>query len=413
LNSARALCHGGNAGQTGLQRVETVLTEAISVVIRWLHVVAGIAWIGSSFYFIHLDLSLKPRATLPEGVRGEAWQVHGGGFYHMMKYLVAPARMPDELTWFKWEAYTTWLSGFALLIVIYYVSAELFLVDTSVLVLTPRMAIAISVGSLVVAWLIYEGLCRSPLAHNEIALALVGYVFLVAFTYGFTLVFSGRGAFVQIGALVGSIMVTNVFVIIIPNQKKTVAALIAGEKPDPMLEQIGKTRSVHNNYLTLPVVFLMISNHYPLLFATRFNWLIVAIVLAIGPVIRHFFNSRHQGLGSPWWTWGVAATGMIAIAWLSGFGPRESVTGRAATPPFSEVAAVIQTRCSMCHAQQPVWPGIHTAPNGVLLDSETNIRKHARQIDINAVRSHAMPPGNISAMTTAERQVLAAWIAAH
>ena len=396
----------------GLLRVDTVLTEALSVVIRWLHVVAGIAWIGSSFYFIHLDLSLKPGTMLPLGVRGEAWQVHGGGFYHMMKYLVAPARMPDELTWFKWEAYTTWLSGFALLIVIYYVSAELFLIDSSVLTLTPKMAIAISVGSLVVAWLLYEALCRSPLARNEIALALVGYVFLVAFTYGFTHVFSGRGAFVQIGALVGTIMVANVFVIIIPNQKKTVAALIAGEKPDARLEQIGKTRSVHNNYLTLPVVFLMISNHYPLLFATRFNWLIVAIVLAIGPVIRHFFNSRHQGLGSPWWTWGVAAAGMIAIAWLSGLGPRDTTPARAAAPPFSEVASVIAIRCSMCHAQQPVWPGIGTAPNGVLLDSEANIRKHARQIDINAVRSHAMPPGNISAITTAERQTLAAWIAA-
>jgi len=266
------------------------------------------------------------------------------------------------------------------------------------------------VGSVVVAWLIYEALCRSPLARNDIALALVGYVFLVAFTYGFTHIFSGRGAFVQIGALVGTIMVANVFVIIIPNQKKTVAALIAGQKPDPMLEQIGKTRSVHNNYLTLPVVFLMISNHYPLLFATRYNWLIVAIVLAIGPVIRHFFNSRHQGLGSPWWTWGVATAGMIAIAWLSGLGPRETATGSAETPPYSEVASIIQTRCSMCHAQQPVWPGIGTAPNGVLLDSDTNIRKHARQIDINAVRSHAMPPGNISAMTTAERQLLASWI---
>jgi uncharacterized membrane protein len=237
-------------------------------------------------------------------------------------------------------------------------------------------------------------------------------VFLVAFTYGSTHVFSGRGAFVQIGALVGTVMVANVFVIIIPNQKKTVAALIAGEKPDARLEQIGKTRSVHNNYLTLPVVFLMISNHYPLLFATRFNWLIVAIVLAIGPVIRHFFNSRHQGLGSPWWTWGVAAAGMIAIAWLSGLGPRDTTPGRAEAPPFSEVASVIATRCSICHAQQPVWQGIGTAPNGVLLDSEANIRKHARQIDINAVRSHAMPPGNVSAMTMAERHVLAAWIAA-
>jgi uncharacterized membrane protein len=219
LNSARALCHGNTAGEAGLERVDTVLIEALSIAIRWLHVVAGIAWIGSSFYFIHLDLSLKPNNTLPPGVRGEAWQVHGGGFYHMMKYLVAPARMPDELTWFKWEAYTTWLSGFALLIVIYYVGAELFLIDSSILALTPKMAIAISVGSVVVAWLIYEALCRSPLGRNDIVLALVGYVFLVAFTYGFTHVFSGRGAFVQIGALVGTIMVANVFVIFIPNQK--------------------------------------------------------------------------------------------------------------------------------------------------------------------------------------------------
>ncbi|HEY4858240.1 MAG TPA: urate hydroxylase PuuD, partial [Xanthobacteraceae bacterium] len=303
--------------------VETVLIEWLNLVVRWLHVVAGIAWIGSSFYFIHLDLSLKPRSGLPQGVQGDAWQVHGGGFYHMVKYLVAPARLPDELTWFKWEAYTTWLSGFALLVIVYYLGAELFLIDRSVLDLAAPMAAAIAFGSLVLAWLAYEALCRSPLGRHEVALALVGYVFLVALTYGFTHVFSGRGALTQIGALIGTIMVANVFLLIIPNQKKTVAALLAGKEPDPALGEEGKQRSVHNNYLTLPVVLLMISNHYPLIFATRFNWLIVAIVLAIGPVIRHFFNSRHEGKGSPWWTWGVAAAGMIAVAWLSAAGPRQ------------------------------------------------------------------------------------------
>jgi uncharacterized membrane protein len=393
--------------------VETVLTEWLSLIIRWLHLVAGMAWIGSSFYFIHLDLSLKSRAGLPEGVRGDAWQVHGGGFYHMIKYLVAPARMPDELTWFKWEAYTTWLSGFALLVLIYYVSAELYLIDKSVLEMSEPTAAAIAFGSLLVAWLIYEGLCRSPLGRHEVALALVGYMFLVALTYGFTHVFSGRGALTQIGALIGTIMVANVFIIIIPNQKKTVDALLKGEEPNAVWGEEGKQRSVHNNYLTLPVVLLMISNHYPLIFATRFNWLIVAIVLAIGPVIRHFFNSRHEGKGSPWWTWGVAAAGMLAIAWLSGAGPRQ--TSIAAAPPTADVAAahdVILSRCSMCHMNEPIWPGVHSPPKDVLLDDTENMRRHARLIDINAVRSRAMPPGNITEITDQERQIIGAWIAA-
>src|SRR6516164_7874635 len=292
--------------ERGFAVVVAVLTEWLSLIVRWLHVVAGIAWIGSSFYFIHLDLSLKPRSGLPEGVQGDAWQVHGGGFYHMVKYLIAPARMPDELTWFKWEAYTTWLSGFALLVIVYYLGAELYLIDRSVLDLTAPVAAAVAFGSLVATWLLYEAMCRSALGRNEVALALVGYVYLVALTYGFTHVFSGRGALNQIGALIGTIMVANVFIVIIPNQKKTVAALIAGKEPDPALGLEGKQRSVHNNYLTLPVVFLMISNHYPLIFATRFNWVMVAIVLAVGPIIRHIFNSRHEGKGSPWWIWGVA-----------------------------------------------------------------------------------------------------------
>jgi uncharacterized membrane protein len=392
--------------------VDSVLIEGLSLAIRWLHVIAGIAWIGSSFYFIHLDLSLKARAGLPNGVKGDAWQVHGGGFYHMVKYLVAPAQMPDELTWFKWEAYTTWLSGFALLVVVYYLSAELFLIDKAVLDVSGGTAIAISVGTLLAAWLAYEALCRSPLGRNEGTLAFVGYVFLVALTYGFTHLFSGRGAFVQIGALIGTIMVANVFAVVIPNQKKVVAALIAGREPEAWLGEEGKQRSVHNNYLTLPVVFLMISNHYPLLYATRFNWLIVAIVLAIGPVIRHFFNMRHKGKGSPWWTWGIAAAGMAAIAWLSGAGPRETTSGALpAAPTFAAVTDIVTSRCSMCHAREPVWAGIAYAPKGVVLDDGERIRAHARLIDINAVRSNAMPPGNVTDMSVDERRALAAWLA--
>jgi uncharacterized membrane protein len=393
--------------------VELILAESASAILRWLHVIAGIAWIGSSFYFIHLDLSLKPRPGLPPGVKGDEWQVHGGGFYHMMKYLVAPAQMPDSLTWFKWEAYTTWLSGFALLVLVYYLGADLFLIDKSVLDLTAGQAAAIAFVSLVAAWLAYEGLCRSPLGRHEAALALVGYVFLVALTYGFTHVFSGRGAFTQIGALIGTIMVANVFVIIIPYQKKSVAAMLAGKEPDPAWGALGKQRSVHNNYLTLPVVFLMLSNHYPLFFATRFNWLIVAIVLAIGPVIRHFFNSRHEGKGSPWWTWGVAAAGMAAIAWLSAAGPRATAVGALPpTPKFAEVSDIVMSRCAMCHAAEPVWATIPAAPQGVLLDSDEHIRLHAPLIGVVAVRSNAMPPGNITEMTGAERLKLAAWLAA-
>jgi uncharacterized membrane protein len=393
--------------------VEAVLSEWLSLVIRWLHVVAGIAWIGSSFYFIHLDLSLRQRSGASQGIQGDAWQVHGGGFYHMVKYLVAPSRMPDELTWFKWEAYTTWLSGFALLVLVYYLGAELYLIDRSVLDLTTTTAAAVAFGSLLVAWLLYEALCRSPLGRHEVALALVGYVFLVGLTYAFTHVFSGRGAFTQIGALIGTIMVANVFVIIIPNQNKTVAAMIAGREPDPAWGAEAKQRSVHNNYLTLPVIFLMIANHYPLMFATRFNWVIVAIVLAIGPVIRHFFNSRHQGKGSPWWTWGVAAAGMAAVAWLSGAGPRDTMLG-ASAGRFDVAAAhnVILTRCSMCHVEGPVWPGVHAAPKGVVLDSPESIRRHAHLIEVNSVRSNAMPPGNITEMTPQERGILAAWLAA-
>jgi len=393
--------------------LDLVLTEWLSATIRWLHVVAGIAWIGSSFYFIHLDLSLKPRPGLPSGVKGEAWQVHGGGFYQMIKFMVAPGKMPDELTWFKWEAYTTWLSGFALLVVVYYLNAELFLIDKSVLDMSAPAAAGVAFVSLAAAWIAYEVLCRSPLGKHEVALALVGYVFLVALTYGFTQVFSGRGAFTQIGALIGTIMVANVFVIIIPYQKKTVAALIAAKDPDPYWGAIGKQRSVHNNYLTLPVVFLMLSNHYPLFFATQYNWLIVAIVLLIGPVIRHFFNSQHAGKGNPWWTWGVAAAGMIAIALLSGAGPRGQKTGALpATPKFAEVTDIIMSRCSMCHTAEPVWTGIATAPNGIKLDDPSQIKLYARMIAINAAKSSAMPPGNVTEMTAEERQVLAAWMAA-
>jgi uncharacterized membrane protein len=398
---------------------DSIIIDWFSLIFRWLHVVAAIGWIGSSFYFIHLDLSLQPGKDLPEGVAGEAWQVHGGGFYRIMKFMVAPADLPDRLTWFKWEAYTTWLSGFALIVVVYYLDADLFLVDKSVLDLTPTHAALFSIVSLALAWGLYEAACRSRLAENERAFIIGGYIFLVALTWAFTHVLSGRGAFNQIGAIIGTIMVANVFGVIIPNQRKMVVALLAGDAPDPKLGKVGKQRSVHNNYLTLPVIVLMISNHYPLLFATRYNWLIVAIVLALGPVIRHFFNARHAGRASPWWVWGVAAAGMAAIALLSAAGPRDAggaktgdATGKPAGASFAEVERIVSTRCSPCHAAEPVWASLATAPKAIRLDEADHIRRNARLIGRNAAWSSAMPPGNVTEMTGAERATIAAWLAA-
>jgi len=393
--------------------VEIVLTEWLSAGLRWLHVVAGIAWIGSSFYFIHLDLSLKPNPGRPEGTQGEAWQVHGGGFYNMAKYLVAPARLPKELTWFKWEAYTTWLSGFSVLIVTYYWTGDLVLVDRSVLDIGIPAAIALSLLTLFAGWIAYEAMCRSSLGDDERRLALLGFVFLVALAWGFTHLFSGRGAFIQMGALIGTMMVANVFVVIIPNQKKVVAALLAGQAPDPALGKQAKQRSVHNNYLTLPVVFLMLSNHYPLFFATRYNWLIFAIVLVIGFLVRHFYNLRHAGLANPWWTWAAAAIGMAAIALLSWAGTRSDGAATAsAEPAFDGAVEIVSARCSMCHMAEPVWAGFSHAPADVLLDTPAHIAAHARQIEIYAVLTDAMPPGNVTEITAEERQRVGAGLAA-
>ncbi|AWK89948.1 urate hydroxylase PuuD [Azospirillum thermophilum] len=397
--------------------MDPIIWEWVNLLGRWLHVVTAVAWIGSSFYFIHLDASLRRRDHLPAGTAGEAWQIHGGGFYHMQKYLVAPPRLPDELTWFKWEAYTTWISGFFLMCVLYYRGADLFLIDAEVLALQPWQAVAISVAALAAGWLAYDGLCRSPLGRNDAALAAAGFVLLVATAWAMTRLFSGRGAMLQMGALMGTMMAANVFLVIMPNQRRTIAAMLRGETPDPALGKKAKQRSLHNNYLTLPVIFLMIGNHYPLATSTRFNWVIVAIVLVAGAAIRHFFNSRHAGKPTPWWTWGVAAAGMLAAVWLSGFGPALPAGDSAATRPagprarvgLAEVEEIVSTRCTMCHAAQPVWEGIVTAPRGVTLDSPAAILRHAGAIRVQAGLSRAMPPANVTGLTAGERAVLAAW----
>ncbi|MDX0973127.1 cysteine desulfurase [Sinorhizobium medicae] len=391
----------------------------LTFAVRWLHVITGIAWIGSSFYFVALDLGLKQRPGLPVGAYGEEWQVHGGGFYHIQKYLVAPANMPEHLIWFKWESYVTWLSGFGMLALVYYAGADLYLIDPNVLDVSKPMAIAISLASLGFGWLAYDMICRSPFGNDNTRLMVLLYFILVAVAWGYTQLFTGRAAYLHLGAFTATIMSANVFFIIIPNQKKVVADLIAGRTPDPALGKQAKQRSTHNNYLTLPVLFLMLSNHYPLAFGTQYNWIIASLVFLMGVTIRHWFNTRHANKGSPTWTWPATVLLFIAIMWLStvpkvlseGGEARAATAAEAvvASPDFYKVRDTVLGRCSMCHAREPGWEGIIVPPKGVILESDGDIVAHAREIYLQAGRSHAMPPANVTGITEEERQLIASW----
>ena len=396
-----------------------MLLDWAEFALRWLHVITAIAWIGSSFYFIALDLGLRDAPDLPEGVKGEEWQVHGGGFYHIQKYMVAPARLPEHLTWFKWESYWTWMSGAALLIVVYWFGSDLMLIDPRVADLARWQAIALSAGVLLAGWLIYDALCRSALGRDDTRLMVALFVLLVVLSWGLAQLFSGRAALLHIGAVTGTIMTANVFLVIIPNQKIVVADLRAGRTPAARFGTIAKTRSTHNNYLTLPVLFLMLSNHYPLAFAGPWNWAIASLVFLMGVTIRHFFNTRHAGRGSPWWTWAATAALFLAIIALSrapapGDGAAAAAPGStaarfAAAPGFEQAQAIVLSRCSMCHTARPLWPGLATAPGGVRLDSAGAIAARARAIHLQAGLTTAMPPGNITGLTGEERAALRDW----
>ena len=397
-----------------------LLHDWAALAIRWVHVVTAIAWIGSSFYFIALDLGLQKAPGLPEGAHGEEWQVHGGGFYHITKYLVAPARLPDYLTWFKWESYSTWLSGVALLAVVYWMQSELFLIDPAKLGLAPWQAILISAGSLAVGWVIYDRLCKSPLGESPTTLMLLLFVLLVVMAWGYDRVFTGRAALLHLGAFTATIMTANVAMIIMPNQRIVVRDLKAGKRPDPKYGKIAKLRSTHNNYLTLPVVFLMLSTHYPLVFASRYNWLIAALVFLMGVTIRHFFNTMHARKPWPWWTWGVTAILFLACIWLSSLGTQrlqgeDRMTAAearlVADPHFEQVRDIVLGRCSMCHAEVPGWDGIAVAPKRVVLETDAQIARHAREILVQSGLTDAMPPANVSFMEPAERATIRAWLA--
>ncbi len=398
-----------------------ILWDWAGFAVRWLHVITAIAWIGSSFYFIALDLGLRKAADLPEGAHGEEWQVHGGGFYHIRKYLVAPAQMPDHLTWFKWESYSTWLSGAALLMIIYWAGGEIYLLDPSKADLSLWQGIVISGASLAVGWLVYDMLCKSPLGHQPTVLMLLLFALLVAMSWGYHQVFTGRAALLHLGAFTATIMTANVFLIIIPNQRIVVADLKAGKRPDPEYGRIAKLRSTHNNYLTLPVIFLMLSNHYPLAFATEHAWIIASLVFLMGVTIRHFFNTMHARKGMPWWTWAVTTILFLIIVWLSTApmpGTYEEAESRPLTAVetrfaqaegFEDALNSVMGNCSMCHAREPFWDGIRHAPKGVVLETASDVARHAPQIYLHAGISGAMPPPNAIQMDPADRATIVAW----
>ncbi|EAQ23424.1 urate hydroxylase PuuD [Roseovarius sp. 217] len=399
-----------------------ILWEWIAFSVRWLHVVTAMAWIGASLYFIALDLMLKPNAALPEGAHGEEWEVHGGGFYHTVKYLVAPARMPEHLTWHKWQSYATWLSGAALMMMLYWVGGELYLLDPTKANLGLWQGILISGGSLTVGWLAYDSLCKSRLGARPTVLMLLLFAILVAMSWGYHQIFTGRAALLHLGAFTATIMTANVFFQIMPNQRIVVADLKAGRMPDAKYGQIAKLRSTHNNYLTLPVVFLMLSNHYPLAFATEYAWIIASLIFLTGVTIRHYFNTLHKTGTGPHWTWAVTTLLMVLIAWLSTFSGDDTfdaAEARTLTPyeqkfaaaeSFEDAYVAVVGNCSMCHAREPSWGGLHWAPKNVFLETESDVARHAEQIYMQAGLSHAMPPPNAIQMSAGSRKTIVTWV---
>jgi len=391
--------------------MDPFLLEWLNILVRWGHLVAGISWIGTSFYFVALDLSLRKAAVMPQGVMGEAWEVHGGGFYHVRKYLSAPPELPPHLIWFKWEAYLTWITGFSLLIIQYYVEADLYLIDPLVMPLTSWQAIGISVASLFAGWVIYDQLCKSPLGQNTGWLALSVYGLIIAASFGFSHIFSGRGAFIHVGAFVGTMMAANVFAVIIPNQSKITASLLKGEVPDPKYGKIGKQRSLHNTYLTLPVLFMMVSNHYAIVTGNAHAWALVGLVVLGGGVARHFLLRHEVGDEMSEIAWAVPVIAMALIGALF-------LTEPLAAPVYTqkvtddEVFAIIKSRCSACHAENPTDATIKQAPKGIVYSSIDDVKRFAKQIEVQAVTHHAMPLGNKTGMLQEERDKLGAWIAA-
>jgi uncharacterized membrane protein len=389
--------------------MEAYANEWIQLLLRWIHLITGIAWIGASFYFVFLDLSLLPpkrKEDADEGVSGELWAIHGGGFYHAMKYRVAPPTLPLPLHWFKWEAYSTWLSGFALFVVMYWWHADLYMIDRGVADIAPWQAIAISAALLVLGWIVYDQLCKRLGLERERLLAILLVIFFALVAWALSHVFSGRALYLQIGAMLGTIMAWNVYFVIIPSQRKLVEAKERGIAPDPVYGLRGKQRSVHNNYFTLPVLFIMISNHYPIAFGHPYAWLVLLAIALLAAYVRHFFNLRHTGRT----VWAIpisAALGALVLA--IAIAPRAPEPK--AAPEFAVVQSIIHARCTGCHAEKPTQVGFAVAPKNLLLDTPERIRANAQKIREQAVATKTMPIGNLTGMTDEERATLGAWIA--
>ena len=399
----------------------TYLLDWAGLLVRWVHIITGIAWIGASFYFVWLDNHLRPPpadAGVDAGVGGELWAVHGGGFYRSQKYRLAPARLPPTLHWFYWEAYSTWLSGFALLCLLYFLRAEAYLIDPAVAALSKPAAIAIAVSALIVSWLVYDGLCRSPLARHERLLAAAIGICLAAEAWGLCRIFSGRGAFMVFGAALGSMMVANVFFVIIPGQRELVIAKQQGRDPDTTPGLKGKQRSVHNTYFTLPVLFVMISNHYALTYGAHHNWLVLVAMSFAGACIRAWFVARHKpAVGRPWVRALPAALGIltllgvvVALAPARDGAAGVAVAGSAGPAVDSaRVHLIVSQRCVPCHANSPTQAGFNAPPNGLVFETLDQVRAHLPDVQ-QQLRLHTMPLGNLTGMTEEERALVLMWI---
>ena len=390
--------------------MEAYVFDWLNLLVRWLHLIAGIAWIGASFYFVMLDNSLTPPknpADTKRGVFGELWAVHGGGFYVSQKFLTGPQGEPltDNLHWSKWEAYTTWLSGMGLLALIYWIGASSYLIDPSVMPLSVPAAIAISIAFLAGGWLVYDVLCRALEGREGLLVALI-FAFVMACAWALFHLFSARAAFIHVGAMIGTIMVANVFFHIIPGQRRMVADIRAGRAPDPKPGIVGKQRSVHNTYFTLPVLFVMISNHYPMTYSTPHGWLVLGVIMLAGVLIRQFFVLRHRG-AQQWWlpAAGVALLGGVAVA----LAPKSVAIGGDKIA-FVKVQAVLKERCVVCHAAQPTQPGFAQPPKGILLETSEQVAANAPKI-AETVGNKYMPIGNLTQMTDDERVLIATWFA--
>ncbi|MBX7277676.1 urate hydroxylase PuuD [Pseudomonas sp. ERGC3:01] len=426
--------------------MEAHLMEWLNLSVRWVHMITGVAWIGASFYFVWLENNLN-RVNPKDGLAGDLWAIHGGGIYHLEKYKLAPPTMPDNLHWFKWEAYFTWMSGIALLCVVFYANPTLYLLAPGSSLSGPE-GVLLGLGSLLAGWFIYSFLCDSALGKRPALLGLILFVLLIAAAYGFSKVFSGRGAYLHVGAVIGTIMVGNVFRIIMPAQRALVAAIAENRTPDPALPAKGLLRSRHNNYFTLPVLFIMISNHFPSTYGSQYNWLILAGIAVAAVLVRHYFNTRHNSQKYAW-TLPVGALAMICLAYVTGpkpvatapdvakapaaieyqplpetalggglkpAAPAAPATPAAAPAPaqasidFDKVHGVIQERCAVCHSAKPTSPLFSTAPAGVMFDTPQQIQQMAPRIQAQAVASQIMPLGNITQMTQQERDLIGTWI---